>query len=137
MDKVLARLALVLVLASTLGAQAPLDTLHLAEVYQWNNTRYFKNKLPPVPVIFDDGRTLEEQELWGYAGCRMSENKPTSIILNARLKEKGMRAILYIYLLHEQVHVKQCVEGSTDFHGPKFQKEMRRLANEGAFDNYW
>jgi len=43
------------------------------------------------------------------------------------------RAIFRIVLLHEMIHMK--FRGSGVHHGPRFQKEKRRLILDGAFDD--
>jgi predicted metal-dependent hydrolase len=94
----------------------------LEATYKKYNKKYFGNSLPKdIDLRF--GHTQ------GDLGYQLGEE----IVLN---KSKAYRrdSIWKGTLLHELVHLK--VAESND-HGPKFQKEMLRLAKAGAFKGIW
>lgn len=101
----------------------------LQEFYRYANEKFFNNNLPTVVV----GITHDPADKNDY-GCTV--------------KMKGARYVSHIFLnpicqewkktgrttlLHEMCHVKL---NNTGGHGPRFQKEIRRLRDMGAFDPY-
>jgi hypothetical protein len=94
----------------------------LESTYRKYNKKYFGNKLPKDA----DVRFGHTQGLLGY---QLGEE----IVLS---KDKAYRrdSIWKGTLLHEMAHM--CIEESQD-HGPKWQKEMLRLARAQAFKTIW
>jgi predicted metal-dependent hydrolase len=98
--------------------------LHLYETY---NIRYFRQQLPIVKVGFYKKMGKTEH---GFTLRPVGAKFAQVICLNPYFEKWG--DVLRQTLLHEMIHVKQgCKLG----HGPKFKKELKRLINEGAFDN--
>jgi len=94
----------------------------LERTYRLFNKKYFNNSLPK-DVDLSFGHTP------GLLGYQLGEE----IVLS---KDKAYRqgSIWKGTLLHEMVHLK--VTERAD-HGPKFQKEMLRLARMGALKGIW
>jgi hypothetical protein len=94
----------------------------LRRAYLFYNRKYFNNDLPP------DAEIVWEQLPTTLLGYQQGEK----IAINAKLKSAY---VLYrMTLLHEMCHL-HLPDGVK--HGKRFQDEMRRLANEGAFDGLW
>lgn len=105
----------------------------LNERYRAINEGYFGGGLPAVPVSWEprlndiavtrgDGLILEG----------LTDGK--SIVLNPSLRSN--RRLLDATLCHEIVHVRLAVAGGPvdEGHGPEFQRHLRRLLDEGAFE---
>lgn len=98
----------------------------LSALYDDINFRYFKARLPKLPVYLCDGSEF----LYDERIVCVLEETPRSTRMN---------------LFHEMVHVEQWVDnrrdGSTiEFHTPEdtdFQVRMQRLAQAGAFRGSW
>lgn len=98
------------------------------DFYDWANEKYFEYKLPYVPVGFYKEKNMD------YYGCSFTPVKAKyvhTIALNPKFKEWSK--VVKITILHEMIHVKLNGRGG---HGPRFQKELRRLVKAGAF-NQW
>lgn len=102
------------------------------QLYRKYNRKYFDGKLPKLPILWPS--KLRKTSLAGYTEYNLKTRKPTHIALNPRFC--GLRAIWILTLLHEMCHVKTGDLGP-DEHGPRWQREMHRLARKGAFDNWW
>ena len=94
----------------------------LEHTYRSFNRKYFNNSLSK-DVDLKFGHTS------GLLGYQLGEE-----IVLSKNKAYRKESIWKGTLLHEMVHLK--VSESAD-HGPKFQKEMLRLARKGAFANIW
>lgn len=105
----------------------------LNERYKKINDSYFGGGLPTVPVSWEprlndiaasrgDGLILEG----------LTDGK--AIVINPSLRSD--RRSLVATLCHEMVHVRLVAAGGTvgEDHGPEFQKHLRRLLDEGAFE---
>lgn len=99
------------------------------------NTRHFNGRLPAIPVVWEpalaDVGALVKQAftLEGMFGIHAGK---AMILLHPRLAPD--REALTRALAHEMVHAYLHTIGeSTTSHGPRFQAELKRLANEGAF----
>lgn len=90
--------------------------------YRRYNKEYFGGKLPPARVRFAKIAWMGE----AYLGSG-------EIYINVLLK-KWERGGARFTLLHEMAHLS--LPASVD-HGPRFQKEMLRLAKAGAFNGVW
>jgi hypothetical protein len=101
-----------------------INNSRLTKAYKQYNRRYFGNKLPDpseVKVIWED---LGEQ--------LMGLQDEDVITINS--KHRRINPVWRGTLLHEMVHLK-CPKRVN--HGPKFQKEMMRLARLGALKDVW
>lgn len=113
-------------------ARASAGDLDLNSRYRAISDAYFGGGLPTVPVSWEprlndiaasrgDGLLLEG----------LTDGK--AIVLNPSLKSD--RRLLVATLCHEMVHVRLTAAGGPvgDEHGPEFQRHLRRLLDEGAF----
>lgn len=91
--------------------------------YREYNSLYFNNLLPADLEV--KWSQLNPDCLGLYSeGC---------IELNSRYR--GWQRTTRFTLLHEMAHAS--THNETDEHGPRWKKEMRRLAKLGAFDDLW
>lgn len=110
-----------------------LTNAYLGRVYKEFNKKHFGNRLPKDMIVrFDVLRTSDDGCQEPCATTAFMLNRPLYIQINKRLAWQSMLA--NFSLIHEMVHVALPeVRG----HGPKFQKEMLRLAKKGAFKHMW
>ena len=89
------------------------------------NRKYFRGRVKGV-AKFKKFSRLEHWYL-GYTLCELKE-----MYVNAEIKnwERSVEATL----IHEMVHLALPVKVQ---HGPRFEKEMLRLAKAGAFKGVW
>lgn len=115
-------------------------SVDIRRLYAFYNRKYFGHRLPrQMMFIGFHGKQLPRGELGNYvnehgrAEFRTKSGKrdvyPGPLIM-LRTDEPFM--IVKHTLLHEMVHASGVMN-----HGPRFQKEMLRLANEGAFNGIW
>ena len=106
----------------------------------------FANSIPPVEEVllkflprneiarlsgFDDNET---DGLCSFGKITASIPCPKSILLSDDLSVRETR----MTLIHEMAHMKVDIEFQRPMgHGKKWQKEMKRLARLGAFENWW
>lgn len=111
-------------------------SLKLKRFYRRANRAYFGGKLPSKTIIQWDPELHRREKCIGimeYFPGRIIE-----ISLDPWLKRSW--SIVAMTLLHEMAHIKLLMAdpyGSRVGHGPKFQREMRRLSRVGAFDGLW
>lgn len=101
----------------------------IRRLYREYNRKYFRGALPPrAKILMALNWPLDR---WGR--CERDENGRFTIILNNKLcsLERAFRWTM----LHEMAHIPTMKE--SDDHGPKWRKEMRRLARVGAFEDVW
>src|SRR5438552_18817858 len=91
----------------------PLQTL-----FDEFNRRYWNGRLPRYSVRRQS--KIKDGELEGWAFC---DHHKERIIIKSSLEGDVLREVL----LHEMVHVRYPDEA----HGPKFARELRRLAARG------
>lgn len=114
-------------------ARASAGDVTLNERYRAINNDYFGGGLPIVPVSWEprlndiaatrgDGLILEG----------LTDGK--AIVLNPSLRSD--RRLLIATLCHEMVHVRLTAAGAPvgEEHGPEFQRHLRRLFDQGAFE---
>lgn len=100
----------------------------LKEIYNQYNLKYFRNWLPANTLV-----------VWGEPGekrmglTRKDEYGRFEIVISRRYNVAESTTDLTV--LHEMVHVESW--DKTLEHGPAFQKEMHRLADEGAMEDLW
>jgi hypothetical protein len=100
----------------------------MREWYTVFNNQYFKNKLPPsLPIKF--------HRLKNQLGVTLFiDDHPLCINLDSRLKTGDFSRTI-MTLLHEMCHV--AIYRGHKEHGPKFQSRMLKLAQQGAFADWW
>lgn len=103
----------------------------LEQLYAEYNGLYFGGELPTIPVKWGKVHKDHDAEFVTY------EDGSLAIVLTPGLKKFTRSA--YLTVLHEMCHVKlRDFKGDGgDLHGPKFQREMRRLVKLGAFNGLW
>ena len=118
----------------------------LLRLFKKYNRKYFGNSLKTPVIYFSDLRKrrvplLGETDKTRIIVYRVSADRKWTeisrrprIVIDNDLKSPSWGAVLRMTLLHEIVHLKlPCGVG----HGPRFHKEMRRLARIGAFEGSW
>jgi hypothetical protein len=101
--------------------------------YGFYNVKYFDSKLPPkVKIKIGKGRKFRK---WKKVADSLSHPEIAKPKITVTYKHRRYPNGLRQHLLHEMAHIATCDE--TEHHGPKWKKEMRRLAKEGAFDDIW
>ena len=98
----------------------------LKRAYDDYNDRYFGGKLPDT-IKVKWSRTLPGHGRW------LSFAEGGIIEIAAWQRKYWMTWNLT--LLHEMAHV--ATDHEIEEHGPKWHREMRRLARSGAFDKIW
>jgi len=101
---------------------------HLRRSYLRYNRLWFSNRLPEDMVVRWSRRM--PHNLYGVYN---EEAYGEGIFINAIWR--GFYEIAQLTLLHEMAHV--ATESEKKHHGPRWKREMRRLARIGAFDNLW
>jgi hypothetical protein len=103
-----------------------MTNLDATVLYIGFNKRYFSNGLPKDLVV----AYAHLKHCFGLTEC--FKNRPLYILLDWELRKSMSHSALTI--LHEMVHVRYPkLEG----HGPRFHKEMLRLAKAGAMRPWW
>lgn len=120
------------------------DKEHLTDLELWfriYNKRYFRNSLPECEIKWADLKWFGHQGV-RYVRKRANgrvELEPRYYIRIAK-DTRGLRSTWHMTLLHELCHLK-LRDGDGQHqgrdHGHKFQREMKRLANMGAFNGLW
>ena len=108
----------------------------LVGVYEDINRNHFGGRLPAIPVRWDAGldevgalagHTFTLEGMYGRVGAK------ELILLNPRMMDDP--AAVRRALAHEMVHASLALAGdSSASHGPSFKRELRRLAEEHAFE---
>ena len=107
--------------------------------YQEINERHFANELPTMPVLWEP--RLEEvgpliAENFTIQGLAALHDGRPFIMINPVIG--GNPAQLRRTLCHEMVHEYLFTKGDTTTkHGPPFQRILRKLSDEGAFEGEW
>ena len=99
-------------------------TSTLPDIFRRYNRKYFGNKLKISGVRFGNSRCLGETAFF--------DNCPPIIVIDRKIMNYGR--IVRMVLLHEMAHVSMPNAAGVG-HGPKFVRRMRRLVNQGAFDD--
>ena len=106
---------------------------NLRRLFTTYNRKYFGNKLPKYKVVFSN--YLVRVNLFG--DCDVKKHR---IRIASDINRKRWNVITKETLLHEMCHAKckhNASQGEDEWHGPKFEKEMLRLAKKGAFKGIW
>ena len=120
-----------------------LRIIDLMRDYRAVRKNFFGNSIPPVEEVLI--RFLPRREMDRMGG---SDNIAGLCSFGSHCGLPSTKAILLvddlhvietrITLLHEMAHMKVNLKcGRQMKHGKTWQKEMRRLASAGAFDNWW
>ena len=111
------------------------ETLKPREVYNLLNARYFRGKLPDLPVVWAKAYYSKQANRTGMGGTVFIGNplKPIKIMLNPKYKDANV--IWVGTLLHEMVHVEQWKLPRSQAHGRKFNKRIKQLVACGAYRN--
>ena len=106
-------------------------------LYKFWNARYFRSRLPDIPVGFSAKyhAGYKERHTMGGTIMKGSSLKPVRIVLNPEYKKAFV--IWAQTLLHEMVHVQQWYLPRRLAHGNQFNKRMQQLAARGAFRSLW
>jgi hypothetical protein len=94
----------------------------LREAFALYNSLYFASKLSPDTIVVWSSR-LKRDVAGEFDG-------DTTVRINSRLRH--LRPCWKLTLLHEMAHVATASE--VEEHGPRWNREMRRLYRVGAFD---
>ena len=104
------------------------------ELYHIINFRYFRSKLPDIPVGWSAAScTGKHRRMIGGTEFKKIDGvlKPTRIMLNPKYKTCF---VLWVgTLIHEMVHVEQWKLPRKQAHGRKFEKRIRQLVSLGAY----
>lgn len=118
--------------------------------YRGYNRLYFQNRLPQAELYFVDQRNpimktqASKSEILAWERGAVAETAswvpsdpkiPTKheIRFARMFRNLTGRSIFRIVLLHEMIHIR--FRGANAHHGPRFQREKRRLIRAGAFDD--
>lgn len=105
------------------------------DLYQFWNGRYFRSKLPDIPVVwskvYHSGRN---RRILGGTIFEKVDGilKPTRIVLNP--KYKNAFVVWSTTLIHEMTHVEQWELPRKQAHCRKFQKRIKQLVALGAYN---
>jgi hypothetical protein len=91
--------------------------------YKKYNRKYFGGKLPAIKIKFSKLAVNTLAEVW---------YEEREIYISNWIKTSDL--LVRMNILHEMVHLSLPVGCH---HGPKFEKEMLRLAKAGAFRGIW
>lgn len=128
-------LLMIFLIGTVLVAAAPKKIPYapdLKEEYDKYNLKYFSGKLPKDTVI-SWGDPGEDNGVERIAITTKLDDNRFQIIFNPKFGRS--RYFTLFVLLHEMAHINTW---SNDLaHGLAWQKEMHRLADEGAFELLW
>lgn len=95
------------------------------------NKKYFGNQLPKdMPVYFS--KHLDSQGKLGRTSVHVQTFRPQYVEISSRIRFSG--CLVRLTLLHEMCHVENPKPSG---HGKWFNGRMKKLAKDGAFDNWW
>lgn len=104
-----------------------------SEAYDILNSRYWRNRLPKVEILWPKYMLKEKPPL--IAQTVGGKKRAEAIHFNP--KYKNASTIWLRTLIHEMVHVEQWDVPLSRCHGNKFEKRMKHLASVGAFRGLW
>lgn len=123
----------VCVAQDTMGSDAAL----LFQYYRFN-AMYFFGELPVenITIIWD--KVISKSEMAG-TWITHYEGEPEKIKIGISLYAQDCETCVSMAILHQMVHIKlrDWNLKTNDMHGDTFQKEMLKLAQQGAFALYW
>jgi hypothetical protein len=105
--------------------------------FEYYNVQYFSSKLPDgvrVEVFFAGAGADGNRNMGITFACDSKARICIFVDPEFNPEWRGRK----FTLLHEMVHLKLGYKDKESReHGPKFQHEMHRLADEGAFEDIW
>ncbi len=105
---------------------------YLKGLYNFYNYKHFGGKLPQETKLFFVSKIGKSKSV-AKSTCAVTYfSNPPVIAIQRTPRMKSMRYVVSD-LLHEMSHLSKPRAG----HGKVFQDEMKRLANEGVFQNVW
>ncbi len=108
---------------------------NLEAIYRGYNQKYFKGKLPSVICMWNGRETDKRKALATTLPLTGKEAKKQNalylLVFHPSLLLDG--SFISLAVLHEMAHLSV----GTGRHGPKFEKEMLRIAKAGAFKKIW
>lgn len=113
---------------------------YLQHAFRVFNRRYFRNRLPGNTVVEWSsegmGNRIERTHVHGYTRCTKPGCAGSWVRIHPDFHAYGV--VAQMSLLHGMVHLK-AVLGNRAYleHGTTFQREMKRLAAIGAFNQLW
>jgi len=113
----------------------------LESAYKAYNKMYFGGRLPNIEVRWSKHlpRSCYGDFTW-LPPLRIGGKVYRFGLVQLALWTKQHEEIWRMNLLHEMVHVKlrrRSLNSLPDYHSERWYKEMRRLAERGAFDKLW
>jgi hypothetical protein len=109
------------------GAEADV-VRRLAQSFQAFNARHFGGALPPVPIRVSARLTRR----LGQITIERATGRPLAITLARRHVASHAWHAVEETLLHEMVHLWQCVNGNRVDHGPRFRAKARDVGVTAA-----
>ena len=109
---------------------------YLKRLYNQYNKKYFDGRLPNILVGYVTTRQLKQARVKkGTCAFTSFDPKFTTIPVAIGIHFNRSKSMTYIKadMLHEMAHVANPRAN----HGPVFQKEMKRIAQAGAFIDVW
>ena len=105
----------------------------LQSEYKETNKQYFNNKLPPVKIVFIKHLLASDKE----PSMASTWCNPQGLNCDIEIDpdKNKINRVMMMTLYHETCHIFLWVKQAD--HGPKFQSCMLRLAEQGAFEDYW
>lgn len=121
----------------------------IQQAFHTYNARYFRGSLPDCKIVWADLDYFGDYNISfkaKYPTHRRAQQAvrsgevyaPGNVVHTIRLGKwtRKQRRQWALTLLHEMVHLK-LFKDKGRHHGHKFQREMKRLANMGAFNGLW
>ena len=106
--------------------------------FNFYNRKYFGERLPKGTVVSWSSairkHEIERTHIHGKTKCSESGCRQSFIRLHSDMQK--MQAVALMTMLHAMVHLDGYMDGPDD-HGPRFQRQMQRLAKRGAFRDLW
>jgi hypothetical protein len=116
---------------------------YLKKLYNQYNQRFFGGKLPNNVLLFyapklDKVNTKDGKHRSTCAVTYWLEGGPAANVIVIRKTRTSNMRHLVSDLLHEMAHIaKPKADCEAKDRNSEFQKEMKRLARAGAFQNVW
>lgn len=112
----------------------------LEQAYVSYNKKYFDSTLPKIPIRWSSKIGVDRSICaygW-YTGVQ--DDEPGYILISIDLKRHW--SVWRMTLLHEMCHVRlrrneEEVSSTSEKHSKPWQREMKRLARAGAFNDLW
>ena len=105
----------------------------LQSEYKETNKQYFNNKLPSVKIVFIKNLLASDKE----PSMASTWCNPQGFNCDIEIDpdKNKINRVMMMTLYHEECHIFLWVKKID--HGREFQSCMLRLAEQGAFEDYW